>query len=57
MAADGEHRKLLKKHNALGVVHLNRFERAVSMLIRHARNELIQIYLWVNAKKVNGKMR
>ena len=46
-----EHRKLLKKHNALGVVHLNRFERAVSMLIRHARNELIQIYLWVNAKK------
>ncbi len=46
-----EHKKLLKKHNGLGAVHLNRFELMVSMLIRHARNELIQIYLWVNAKK------
>lgn len=46
-----EHRQLLKKHNALGSVHLNRFEIAVSMLIRHIRNELIQIYLWMNAKK------
>jgi glycosyltransferase involved in cell wall biosynthesis len=46
-----EHRKLLKKHNTLGVVHLNRFELMISMLIRHIRNELIQIYLWRNAKK------
>ena len=46
-----EHRRLLEKHNSLGAVHLNRFERAVSMLIRHARNELIQVYLWVNARK------
>ena len=46
-----ENIKLLKKHNGLGAVHLNRFELMVSMLIRHARNELIQIYLWVNAKK------
>ncbi len=46
-----EHRQLLKKHNALGIVHLNRFELMISMLIRHIRNELIQIYLWVNAKK------
>ncbi len=46
-----EHKKLLKKHNRLGIVHLNRFELMVSMLIRHARNELIQIYLWINAKK------
>ena len=48
---NNEHRMLLKKHNALGIVHLNRFELGVSMLIRHARNELIQIYLKVNAKK------
>jgi glycosyltransferase involved in cell wall biosynthesis len=46
-----EHKKLLKKHNRLGAVHLNRFELMISMLIRHVRNELIQIYLWVNAKK------
>ncbi|WP_283231345.1 glycosyltransferase [Fusibacillus kribbianus] len=46
-----EHKNLLKKHNALGAVHLNRFELWVSMMIRHWRNELIQIYLWVNAKK------
>lgn len=46
-----EHRKLLKKHNALGEVHLNRFELWVSMMIRHWRNELIQIYLKINAKK------
>ena len=46
-----EHRELLKKHNTLGVVHLNRFELMVSMLIRHIRNELIQVYLWMNAKK------
>ncbi|MCD2492148.1 glycosyltransferase [Lacrimispora sp. NSJ-141] len=46
-----EHKNLLKKHNALGAVHLNRFELWVSMMIRHARNELIQIYLKVNAKK------
>ncbi len=46
-----EHKNLLKKHNALGAVHLNRFELWVSMMIRHARNELIQIYLKVNARK------
>lgn len=46
-----EHRRLLKKHNALGVVHLNKFELWASMMIRHWRNELIQIYLKINAKK------
>ena len=46
-----EHRRLLKKHNARGIVHLNKFEGWVSMMIRHCRNELIQIYLWLNAKR------
>ncbi len=46
-----EQKKLLKKHNELGAVHLNRFELWASMMIRHWRNQLIQVYLWLNAKK------
>lgn len=49
-----EQKRILEKHNRIGVVHLNRFELMASMLIRHARNQLIQIYLWVNAKKKQG---
>ncbi|MCI8465137.1 MAG: glycosyltransferase [Lachnospiraceae bacterium] len=45
-----EHRRLVEKHNAIGIVHLNRLERFIGVCSRKIRNELIAVYLRVNAR-------
>ncbi len=47
-----EHRRLVEKHNAIGVFHLNRLERLIGVCSRKIRNELIALYLRINAKNL-----
>lgn len=48
---NAEHRRLLKKHEAAGIVHMSRFDIAFSMMSRRLRNTLIGIYLRIFAKQ------
>lgn len=50
-----EHRAMVKKHNQLGEIHINRLEEAIMMTIRHLRNEMIQIFLILKAGKKRNK--
>ena len=46
----GEHRKLVEKHAAAGVLHISKFECELSVFIRKLRNIAIGVYLKLFAK-------